>query len=88
MTKEEIHQNINKTFFKHVEELYPDYFLEKGKDKSHLVFPDGSMDNSIEYDMEKHTVSAREWCTEQTQMDLECLEEFLKKEVEKYPELK
>lgn len=86
MTKKEQHQAINKTFYEHVNKHFTDYYIDNQETggRIYLVSPDGSMDNSIEYHMSQHTISTYPWCSEQTKMDVECLEEFLKEEIKKY----
>ena len=89
MIKEEIQQQINQEFLNHINEHYTDYYIDNQieKGKIYLVQPDGSIDNSIEYDCEKHTLSWFDWCNEQTKQDVELLGLFIKEEKEKYIEL-
>lgn len=86
MNKPEINQLINKAFHEHALEHFPDYYIDNqsSKNKIYLVFPDGSVSNTISYDINEHTISVPDWCNENVKQDVECLGEFIKEELKKF----
>ena len=78
MTKKEMHQEINKRFFKFVESHYPEYDICDYGDGGRVIldYYTGS-DNTIEYHLSRHTLDCYNFACEKTKEDMKEMEAFL-----------
>lgn len=87
MTKKQIHQEINRRFYEHVNEKYPQLDIDdsEGYGRIYLVFKDKKLNgyDSIEYHQSRHDINYA-FCEDKTIQIANELELFLNELLKQY----